>query len=245
MDDGDLRLVMTDQPDVLPTFAMLLADAHSLRYIPLPGIDYAPADVIYAGHELEVFRPLASTESGTSYSRIISVGDVRSGVLVQRETLSRDVAGEPIARNVVTSVIRGAVSGVPNRPSSPREDEVNGHDQELDLATLPQQALLYAQTGDDNPLHWNPETARAAGFERPILHGLCSAAMVTRAIIGHVTGHDWSAFRRLSVRFTSPVVPGDTIRIGISGPRSAIRFTASVGSREVLSAGLIELDRGA
>lgn len=245
LDEGDLGLVMTDEPEVLPTFAMLLADAHSLRYIPLPGVDYEPGDVIYAGHELELFGPLPSSLTGTSTSRILSVGDVRSGVLVRRETLSRDEAGKVIARNVVTSVIRGAVSGESHRPLTTSSEPVGPLDEQIDVPTLPQQALLYAQTGDNNPLHWNPAVARAAGFDRPILHGLCSAAMVTRAVIGHVTDHGWVAFRRLSVRFTSPVVPGDTIRVGIGGRPDALRFAASVGGREVLSAGLVEMNGAA
>ncbi|HBU42940.1 MAG: 3-alpha,7-alpha,12-alpha-trihydroxy-5-beta-cholest-24-enoyl-CoA hydratase [Microbacterium sp.] len=242
VDSADLRLVTTEQPEVLPTLAMLLADAHSLRYVPLPGLDYSPADVIYAGHELELLRPLAHEESGTSTSRLLSVGDIRTGVLVRRETVSVDRRGVPLARNIVTSVIRGARCGQPHVPADPEAPAaIEIGDTRIDVQTLPQQALLYAQTGDDNPLHWDPAIARAAGFERPILHGLCTAAIVARSVLDVMTDHAWSSLRRLSVRFRSPVLPGDTLQVRIGGSGDHLSFNAQVGERLVLSDGVLDL----
>lgn len=242
LDPRDLRLVTSDDPVVLPTFAALLADGHSLRYVPLQGLSYHPLDVIYAGHELELAGPLPPAVEGTSSSRILDVGDVRSGVLVRRETVSRNRDGGLIARNVVTSVIRGAsvgrIANVAESVPEPLTRDVTT----LVVPTLVQQALIYAQTGDDNPLHVDPEAARSAGFERPILHGLCGFGMVVHRIVRDLADQRWHDVRAVGVRFTAPIVPGDDITVHAVRSADTIRFESFVGDRRVQSHGRVDLD---
>lgn len=240
LEPRDLHLVTTDAPLVLPTFATLLADDHSLRHVPLPGVDYDPLDVIYAGHELEVHHPLPSSGSGTSESRVLDAGDVPSGVLVRRETLSRDSSGRLLVRNVVTSVIRGAAVGRPVVASgSPQPTK--GDTTALTVPTLDRQALLYAQTGDDNPLHIDPRAAHAAGFERPILQGLCALGMVVHRVVRDVGERRWGDVRRVGVRFVAPVVPGDEMVVHAFRVGDAIHFETVVGERRVQSHGRVDL----
>lgn len=248
LDERDLRLVIGENPVVFPTFAVLLADAHSLRYYPLPELDYDPLDVIYAGHELELFGPLPARAEGSTSTRLLSVGDVSSGVLVIREALSYDNAGRLLARNVVTSIIRGASVGHPaeTRAAGGSRDEMT-YDGEVIVPTLPQQAILYAQTGDENPLHWSPTAAVEGGFARPILHGLCSYGMVAHALLREYAGRRWSLVRRINARFTSPVTPGDTVIVRARQDLDAIFFAAWVrqddgSERQVLARGELELD---
>ncbi len=242
LDVGDLRLVTTEAPHVLPTFATLLADGHSLRYIPLPGVTYDPLDVIYAGHELELAGPLPSAAGGTSSSRILDVGDVRSGVLVRRETVSRDGDGRLVARNVVTSVIRGASVGHAVDVVAATPVPLVGDAATLVVPTLDRQALLYAQTGDDNPLHVDPEAARGAGFERPILHGLCAFGMVVHRVVRDLADQGWCGVRAVGVRFTAPVVPGEDITVHAVRSADTIRFESFVGHRRVQSHGRVDLE---
>ncbi len=244
LDRRDLRLVMGEEPQVLPTFAALLADSHSLRYVPLPGLDYDPLHVIYAGHELVLPGPLPSRIRGVTTSAVLEVGDVSSGVMVRRESVSRDAVGAEVARNVVTSIIRGRVSGTPAmRTAAPAEVEPVF---EIEVPTSPRQAVVYSQTGDDNPLHWDPAAAAANGFERPILHGLCSYGMVVHALLRDLTERRWDALRRVAVRFTAPVVPGDVMRVRGARTGDLVRFSASVRAEDgverlVLARGELEL----
>src|SRR5690606_10996378 len=78
--------------------------------------------------------------------------------------------------------------------------------------TSPGQALLYRLNGDLNPLHIDPTFARAAGFDRPILHGLALYGIVAKAIVDSVLGGDVTRLRGLSVRFAGPLLPGEAIR---------------------------------
>lgn len=246
LDDNDLTLVTGSAPTVFPTFAVLLADGHSLRHHPLPGIQYRKLDVIYAGHELEVFGALPSEGQGITRTRLVDVGDVSPGALVIRESISTNELGTVVARNVVTSIIRGASIGEPARRPSRSSAEPSVFDIEVEIPTLPQQALLYAQTGDDNPLHLNPSAARAAGFDRPILHGLCSYGMIAHAVMRECARARWTALRRVTARFTSPVVPGELLVARATRRGNEIEFAAWVrgesgAERKVLSHGEIEL----
>lgn len=247
LDEEELRLVIGPDPVVFPTFAVLLADAHSLRYYPLPGLEYDPLDVIYAGHELELFDPLPAIAEGTTITRLLRVNDVSSGVLVVREALSYDTAGRLLARNVVTSIIRGASLGIPAETRTYSDGPGDtAYDVELVIRTLPQQALLYAQTGDENPLHWNPAAAREGGFERPILHGLCSYGMVAHALLRECADRRWSSLSRIRARFTSPVTPGDTIVVRARRSLDEISFAAWVRQedgveRKILANGQLDL----
>ena len=82
----------------------------------------------------------------------------------------------------------------------------------VDLPTRPEQALLYRLNGDDNPLHSDPAAAAAAGFPRPILHGLCTLGVVGHALLRGLAGYDASRVRSLALRFSAPVFPGETVR---------------------------------
>jgi acyl dehydratase len=104
---------------------------------------------------------------------------------------------------------------------------------------LPQSALIYRLSGDTNPIHADPKAATKAGFEAPILHGLCTLGVATRALLSSFANGAPERLKSLSVRFSRPVFPGETIKTEFFGGRSEVRFRSRAVERD-----LIVLDRG-
>jgi acyl dehydratase len=107
-------------------------------------------------------------------------------------------------------------------------------DAALDMATLPQAALIYRLSGDMNPLHADPKVAAAAGFPRPILHGLCSFGIAGRAVLKLAAGNDPARLTHMQVRFTAPALPGETIRTEIWRGGESVSFRAHALEREAV-----------
>lgn len=114
----------------------------------------------------------------------------------------------------------------------------------MTLATREDQALIYRLSGDRNPLHSDPGFAQLAGFDRPILHGLCTYGFTGRALLDRLCDGDPSRFRSMEGRFTSPVFPGEplTIRMWRSGADAALFTTHGGDDRVVLDAGRVSCD---
>ena len=108
-----------------------------------------------------------------------------------------------------------------------------------------QQALLYRLNGDLNPVHADPDIAAAAGFARPILHGLCSYGIAGCALLRTVCNHDETRMGALSVRFSAPAFPGDTIRTRIWREDGRALFTCHALERDVqiITNGIMEFAR--
>jgi acyl dehydratase len=107
------------------------------------------------------------------------------------------------------------------------------------MPTLPQSALIYRLVADPNPLHADPRVARAAGFERPILHGMCAYGMAAHALIRTLCDYDAARLAAISLRFSAPMLPGDLLRFAIWRDGSQVRFRADVDAR-----GVTVLDHG-
>jgi acyl dehydratase len=108
------------------------------------------------------------------------------------------------------------------------------------LTTSPDQAFVYRLSGDRNPLHTDPSFAALGGFDRPILHGLCTYGFTGRMLLKALCDNDVAKFHHIEGRFSSPVLPGDelTVRIWKTNPGEAV-FTTSVGDRVVIDQGLV------
>jgi acyl dehydratase len=105
----------------------------------------------------------------------------------------------------------------------------------VDIPTRPGLALLYRLNGDWNPLHADPAVAAKAGFDRPILHGMCSLGLAARAIIQHYGNDDPDRLKGMFVRFSRPVVPGETLRFEFFEEADRLRFRARVVERDVIA----------
>lgn len=117
-------------------------------------------------------------------------------------------------------------------------------DKVVDLPTIPQLALIYRLSGDYNPIHADPEVARNAGFEKPLLHGLATFGMACLAAVQELCGDDPSRLKEIFTRFSRPVFPGDTVRIEMFEDGAVWRFRARVLERDavVLDRGLLRIE---
>ena len=139
----------------------------------------------------------------------------------------------------------GGCGGPPQKQPTPHAIPERGCDLSYAMTTRPEAALLYRLSGDWNPIHAFPEKAAKAGFERPILHGLCTYGMIGRALIATVCANDSEHLKSFGGRFSAPVYPGDSIRVDIWDEGSGrFAFQARVPERDLLvfNNGLAEIN---
>ncbi|GAC57999.1 putative enoyl-CoA hydratase [Gordonia hirsuta DSM 44140 = NBRC 16056] len=216
MDPAGLEYVCDADPKVLPTFATVAATflATQPPTVRFPGVDIDLAKVVHGSQEVQVHRPLPPSGTATTSTRIAEVQDKGSAAVIVQESQTVDETGSPLwtARSSIFAKGEGGFGG--ERGSSTRltlpEREP---DYDLVAPTLPQQALLYRLCGDRNPLHSDPQFAAAAGFPRPILHGLCTYGTVCRALADAVFGGDTARVGGFGANFAGVVFPGETLRI--------------------------------
>lgn len=204
--------------------------------------------ILHGEQSLTLHAPLpaaATLRSQTRITGIVDKGEGR-GALVYSERVLTDVeTGTKIATVVGTMFARGDGGfGGPDGPVKPVQPAPEGTpDATHDFATPEGAALIYRLSGDYNPLHADPEVAAQAGFDRPILHGLCTLGVASWSITEALAEGDFAALKHLELRFTAPVYPGETVRTEMWRDGDAIRFRARVLERDivVLNNGLARL----
>jgi acyl dehydratase len=215
MSPTELRYATERDLQVLPTFALVAPTFHVFEppSVSFPGIDVDLAKVLHGGQELVVHRPLPTEGKAVLRSRIANVYDKGSAAVIIQESEAVDDAGQALCTMRSSIFARGEGGfGGERGPSSRVEVPDREPDLEVRTPTLPQQALWYRLCGDRNPLHSDPEFAAAAGFPRPILHGLCSYGVVCKALVDALLDGDAARVARFSVRFAGVVFPGETLR---------------------------------
>lgn len=220
---------------VLPTFAVI-PPMDVLRGLPdVPGLSYNPALVLHGEHEVEIYGEIPASCTVHNTGRIAAVYDKRKAAVIVVEIESRDGQGKLLFLNRCSAFMRGEGGfGGPPGPRTLRELPDRPADMQIESPTLPQQALLYRLCGDKNPLHADPEFAKAAGFERPILHGLCSFGIVAKAVVDHCLDGDVSRLRTYDTRFREVVYPGETIVTSLWKEEERILVQARVKERQTL-----------
>ncbi|AMK25570.1 MaoC family dehydratase [Sphingobium sp. TKS] len=194
--------------------------------------------VLHGEEEIIFHRPLppaAAIIADWAVSRVYDKGRDK-GALVVLQTVIRSAADrEPLCTINRTLFARGdgGCGGSTEPPPMPHAVPTRAADFSVDIATRPDQGALYRLCGDRNPLHIDPEAAKLAGFDGPILHGLCTYGLSCRAVLQTICEYDPSRIIHHSARFSAPVYPGDTVRIDIWKDGDAASFEASVPSRGV------------
>jgi len=216
MDARELRYLIDGTPQVLPTFSSVAASFHMTEppRVSFPGIDIELSRVLHASEAVRVPKPLPPNGSGWATTRITDIWDKGKAAVIVNETTVTDADGNPLWSTKRSIFARGEGGfGGERGPSASESTPDREPDFEIDIPVLPQQALLYRLCGDRNPLHSDPGFASAAGFPRPILHGLCTYGMTCKALVDTVLDGDAAAVGSYGARFAGVVFPGETIRL--------------------------------
>lgn len=209
----DLDFVYEGRLKVYPTFAVL--PSYPLLLWALETLEGDLTKLLHAGHELVLHRPLPPEGKVYTTGRIAALYDKGKHALAVVEMRSRDGEGRPLFDNVASLLFVGEGGFGGERGPSYREEFPPREPDFLEEVKVGESLnLLYRLSGDLNPLHVDPEFARLAGFERPILHGLCTFGMVGRVLLKRLCGNDPERFGSLRARFSGIVFPGDLLRVG-------------------------------
>ncbi|MDP6342977.1 MAG: MaoC/PaaZ C-terminal domain-containing protein, partial [Alphaproteobacteria bacterium] len=215
LDEAQLRFTYEDAMQALPTMGVVLATPGFWVKDPDTGVDWVK--VLHGEQGLRLHRPLpaeATVVATNKVTEIVDKGEGKGALLLQERVVVDQATGEALATLYSTTFARGDGGfGGPTEGARPvhalpeREP-----DTVCDLPTLPQAALIYRLSGDYNPLHADPKVAAGGGFKAPILHGLCTFGVAGHAILRSYCDYDPTRFKAMSLRFSSPVYPGETIR---------------------------------
>lgn len=215
MDPGELSYVVDGSPQVLPTFGCVAASFNDVDppKVSWPGVEIDLAKILHASEKVIVPAPLPPSGSARAVSRIVDVWDKGKAAVVVLETTVTSTDGTPLWTQQRSIFARGEGGfGGERGPSTTTELPDRAPDFEVDIPVAPQQALLYRLCGDRNPLHSDPKFAAAAGFDRPILHGLCTYGMTCKVAVDTVLDGDAGAVRSFGARFAGVVFPGEILR---------------------------------
>ena len=193
--------------------------------------------LLHGSQEIRLHKPLPASGSLSVVGEVADIqdkGEGKNGIIMLRGKGTDPATGELVVETLSTAVIRGAggFGGQPGqRPAAPEFPD-REPDARIAMPTREDQALLYRLSGDRNPLHSDPWFARElAGFEKPILHGLCTYGFAGRALLGELAGNDAAKLTAVAARFSAPVFPGETLTTLIwrTEPGKAIYRTEASG----------------
>mgnify|MGYP006293038907 CR=1 FL=1 len=233
-------------PAVLPTWGVVPAFPAVFSLLSETGGDLVK--LLHSAQRTELVRPFPAEGTMATDARIAAVHDMKIGALVTIETETR-VAATPHARTVWQLLLRGegGFGGerppalVRTRPPADREPDFR-----VRVPTREDQALLYRLSGDVNPIHSHPAVAAAAGFDRPILHGLCFYGIAARMALRELAGDDPARYRAFEARFAKVVMPGDTLVVEgwkLDEPgRAAVTVTVEERGEKAIANALFEYE---
>jgi acyl dehydratase len=233
-DPDELRYTLESRLHVLPSFATV-AGAGSpgvISGLSMPGVDVDLARVLHGGQSIAVHRPIPVEGKAVATGRIAAVYDKGKAAILVMRTEVADAEG-PLWTNDAQIFVRGEGGwGGDRGPSTRLEAPTGPPDRTVERPIREDQALLYRLSGDWNPLHADPEFAKLAGFDRPILHGLCTYGMTLKAVVDTVLGGDVARVRSYTTRFAGVVFPGETLRIRMWRRESAVQVAVTAVDRD-------------
>jgi acyl dehydratase len=212
---GELEYAYEKNLKVLPSFVVVAGGrrprAPGAQSFKIPGIEFNLAQLLHGEQDIEIHTTLPTSATTVMKSRVADVFDKGKAALVIIENEVTDDSGDRLYTTRMSAFIRGEGGfGGPSGPKPGNQPPEREPDDVVESETLPQQALLYRLSGDKNPLHADPEFAKMAGFDQPIIHGLCSYGIVCKAIVDAALDGDPTRVARYQARFRGVGFPGET-----------------------------------
>jgi acyl dehydratase len=244
-DSAELEYTFEKNLKVLPSFAVVAGSSFTSRarqtrsggggLFHVEGLEFNPAMLLHGEQEITLHRPLPTSASFTTKSRVADIFDKGKAALVVFENNAVDDDGEPLFSSRMSAFIRG--EGGFGGPSGPKVGNVapeRAPDGVVERPTLAQQALIYRLNGDKNPLHADPEFAKMGGFDTPIIHGLCSYGIACKAIVDDALAGDVSQVASYAARFRGVAFPGETYLISYWREDDTILLEAKSKERDAI-----------
>jgi acyl dehydratase len=237
LNTDELAFVYEKNLKILPTYA--LVQGYSAFWLRQPDLGITWSHVVHGEQGLVLHEPVAPQGNVIGRTRILDVVDKGEGkgalVFSERQIIDK-ASGRKLATLKQTTFCRadGGFGGPKRDVPPPHALPTRMPDGVCDLATRPEMALIYRLSGDVNALHADPEFAKAAGFPRPILHGLATFGIAGHALLKAVCGYDPARLTAMSGRFSAPVYPGETVRTEFWRDAGVISFRARAVERDAI-----------
>ncbi len=221
--DGPLQTVPTLSTVLVPDM-----------FPPDLGWDYS--QVLHAEQRMQLYRPLPPAADLLINKRVVDAFDrgPSRGALILLEAEGRLASDDTVLFTLGCTIMArgdGGFGGPTGKGPPPHRAPTREADLSCDIVTRPDQSLLYRLTGDRNPLHADPSHAAVVGFDRPILHGLCTFGVACKAVLKTICDYDYTLIREFDARFSAPVLPGDTITTEMWQDGNVVSFRCSVKER--------------
>ena len=222
----------------VPTMAAIFADV--IMDLTLACKLKRPELALHGEQKLRLFAPLpgaADLEVGGHIPAIFDRGASRGAEIHMVAEAKLAGSDQALYRATYVTIARGdgGFGGeAPPRRTDSQTAPDRGPDHTWESVVRPDQALLYALNGDPNPIHTEPDIAVKAGFDKPILHGLCTYGIACRALLETVCDFHPSRITDFNVRFSAPVFPGETLVVESWNEQGGVRFQARVRERNQL-----------
>ena len=236
MNADELPFVYENGLKTVPTMATVIGWGAS-GVMAKSGINYLM--VLHGEQRVTMHKPLPAAADVVMDERVVGVfdkGKEKGAVLVTERVMKEAKSGDKLCTLLNTIFARGDGGFGGPKDGAPRPHTLPERKPDLvhECDTRPDQAFLYALSGDRNPLHRDPKVAQAAGFPRPILHGLCTYGTACRAAISSVCKYDPTKITGFDVRFSAPVFPGETIVTEMWVDGAIVSFRSKAKERDVV-----------
>lgn len=231
-DPKELEYTYEKNLKTLPSFGVVPVFGALGSIASVPGIDINFALVLHGEQAIEIHKPIPVEAKIESKGRVAGLYDKGKAALIVLEVETREKDGDKLFTNRFSIFARG--EGGFGGESGPKAGNIapeRDPDCVAESRTLPQQALLYRLSGDKNPLHADPEFAKFAGFDTPILHGLCSYGIACKAVVDELLDGAVEKVSGYSARFAGVVFPGETIVTKMWKENGKILITAETKER--------------
>jgi acyl dehydratase len=243
-DPGELAYTYEGRLKVLPTFSVIPVYGMLISIFDVPGLEFNPALILHGEQEIEVFAPIPTAASVHNDARIAAIYDKAKAAVLVLESTTTDQKGNKLFVNRFSLFLRGegGFGGEPG-PRISNDPPDREPDKIVEFTTLPQQALIFRLSGDKNPLHADPDFAAIGGFDKPILHGLCSYGIACRSVVDHLLDGDVTKIRRYQCRFRGVIFPGETLVTSMwrEGNQVFLKSNCKDRGTAVISHGVIDL----